>query len=234
MKKHLLIFLLFIISIVGFSQTVLFERKVTDTTLGTHGENLRNYSHFYIGFGFIAGQPDSAGSNILMGKSSNFVFGYRYKLKICKFYAIGYDLAFNTYAFGLKQEKEKSLPDTILHGKESFSYSTLGLSPYMRFNYGRRGNRIGNFIDLGAYGDWKFSARTFTRDKLDNGNIVKVTTRKLKYLNPFNYGALARIGFGRYVIYGYYRLSDIFKTSDTYKFSELPRITVGVQIGMHK
>ncbi len=235
MKKILAIAIIILISGQCYSQQILFHKDVKDTTMGKVGPNLKNFHHFYIGFGFIGGDNNGAGNDIVLGKSTNFVFGYRYKLKICKHYAIGYDLAFNSYTFALEQKKGKIFPDTILHNKkETFSYYNVGLSPYMRFNYGRRGNSIGKFIDLGAYGDWTYTARTFAKDKVENGNIVKITTSNLKYINSFNYGALVRIGFNRWVIFGSYRLSDIFKTSDTYNFSELPRTTLGLQVGIHK
>jgi hypothetical protein len=102
----------------------------------------------------------------------------------------------------------------------------------MRFNYGRRGNIIGKFIDLCAYGDWTFSASNNTKDKRQNGNHVKTRITHLNYYNSTNYGVLARIGFNRYVFYGSYRLSNMFKSSAN--FPELPRITVGLQIGFHK
>jgi hypothetical protein len=234
MKKLLLISFMYFIGITCFSQTILFKQEVNDTTLGKRGQNLKNYSHFYLGFGFIGGKPDSTGSDIIMGKSINFVFGFRYKLRISNFFAIGYDLALNSYSYAIKQTEGKVLEDTIMHVKQKFGIGDLEISPYMRFNFGKRGNRIGNFVDLGAYGGWNFSASNFTRDKLDNGNVVRTTTRHLEYINPWNYGFMARIGFNRWVIYGYYRMSDNFKTTDIYDFPELPRITVGVQIGLHK
>ena len=209
------------------------HQEVNDTVLGKHGPNLKNYSHFYIGLGYVLGKPDSAGSDILRGRSTDFTLGYRYKFRICNFFAIGYDIDFNSYTYALKQsDNNKTLPDTIKHNKEQMNFNDLGLSGYMRFNYGKRGNRVGNFIDLGAYGDWTFAANHFTRDKMTNGNIVKTTVSHLKYFNSINYGAIARIGFNRYVIFANYRLSDIFKKS--YNFSELPRITIGLQIGFHK
>jgi hypothetical protein len=232
MRKYSITFLFAIISFIGLSQNVLMHQDVKDTTLGKHGPNLKNFGHFFIGLGFVLGKPDSAGSNILHGRSTEFTFGYRYKLKICKFFAIGYDIDFNSYTHALKQSGYKTLPDSVKHNKEQMNFNDLGLSGYMRFNYGRRGNRVGNFIDLGAFGDWTFAANHFTKDKNQYGNIVKTTVSHLKYLNSTNYGAMARLGFGRYVFFANYRLSDIFKKS--YNFSELPRITVGFEIGLHK
>ena len=232
MKKTVFTFLLVLFGIVGFSQTLLMHEDVKDTVLGKRGPNLKNFSHFYLGIGFIVGKPDSTGSDIKTGRSVNVVLGYRYKLKICNFFAVGYDIAYNSYSFALKQNSKKITPDTILHEKEKLNFGNLGLSPYMRFNYGRRGNIVGNFVDLGAYGDWTFSASNNTKDKEPNGNIVKTSISHLNYYNHTNYGVLARIGFNRYVIFANYRLSDIFKKS--YSYPELPRVTVGLQIGFHK
>jgi hypothetical protein len=232
MKKYSIAIFLTILSLTGFTQTVLFHQDVNDTTLGKRGPNLRNYSHLYVGFGFIAGKPDSAGSAIKYGRSVDWMVGYRYKFRISNFFAIGYDIDFNSYTYALKQSSAKTLPDTIVHNKEQMNFSDLGLSGYMRFNYGRRGNRIGNFIDIGAFGDWGFSTTHFTKDKAPNGNIVKTTVSRLKYINDTNYGLTARVGFGRYVFFANYRLSDLFKTS--YHYAELPRITAGIQLGLHK
>ena len=70
------------------------------------------------------------------------------------------------------------------------------------------------------------------KDELPNGNIVSTTVTRLNYLNDGNYGAYAQFGINRYVVYAKYRLSDMFNNSVQY--SELPRLIVGFQIGLHK
>ncbi len=232
MKKLILFLAAFFIAFSTFSQNIVMHQTVDDTIIPKHGPNLRNYSHFYVGYGFIAGKPDAIGSDINYGNSGNFVFGFRYKFKICKFWAIGYDIDLNTYSYNLKQDSTKITPNKILHKKESLNTTNLGMGLYTRFNFGRRGNQIGKFIDLGAYGDFMVAAKNYTKDELNNGNIVKTTISKLKYFEPLNYGATARIGFNRYVLYGNYRISDMFESS--YIYPELPRITIGLQIGFHK
>jgi hypothetical protein len=49
-------------------------------------------------------------------------------------------------------------------------------------------------------------------------------------MENFAYGFLARAGTNRYVITAKYRMSDIFKSS--YAIPELPRLTVGVEVGL--
>jgi len=226
--------LLFIIALmqISFSQDVLFNETVnSDSVIETKGPNLKHYKHAYLGFGFAAMQSENKSSNIELGQSSNFIFGYRNKLKISNFYAIGYDVSYNLSWYRLSQTKDKLTPDAFQSDKERLTFHNLELSVYNRFNFGKRGNIIGKFIDIGAYADWTFLCSHFFKNEIA-GNVYKTKITHLKYYEPFNYGVLARFGINRYVVYANYRLSDLFKSS--YNYAELPRLTVGVQIGLHK
>jgi hypothetical protein len=233
MKKIFLILSMFVFAAALPAQNVLLHKEVNDTVIKKYGPNLKNFHHMYLGFGFIAGEPDSTGSDILYGRSMNFLVGYRYKLKLTNWLALGYDVNFSSYIYRLKQSYKKIVPDSVIHDKERLSFGNLDGDIYLRLNYGRRGNRVGNFIDFGGYGDWTYAASNFTKDENKiNGNIIKTTISHLNYYNHKNYGALVRLGFNRYVIYGNYRMSDIFDS--WYKYPELPRFTLGLQIGIHK
>lgn len=233
MKKIFLFLALFSFAYALMAQSVVLHKEVKDSVTVKFGPNMKNFRHFYFGIGYIFGKPDSAGSAILQGSSMNYQIGYRYKLRLTNWFALGYDIAFSSYSYRLKQDSAKITPNKIIHDKEKISFSDLGAGLYMRFNYGRRGNRIGNFVDLGGYADWIFTARNYYKDKNPvNGNVIQTTITHLKYYNAYNYGAMARIGFNRYVLYGCYRLSDIFKKS--YAYPEFPRLTIGLQIGIHK
>ncbi|MFH0866453.1 MAG: hypothetical protein V1904_09660 [Bacteroidota bacterium] len=232
MKKIFLFLALSFVATALAAQNVLLHKEVKDSLTVKFGPNLKNFRHFYIGIGFIAGEPDSAGSSIMQGYSMNYLIGYRYKLRLTNWFSLGYDIAFNSYSYRLKQDSTKITPNKTIHDKEKLTFGDLGVDCYLRFNYGRRGNRIGNFIDLGGYYDWVFSGRNYSKDKMTNGNVIETTISHLNYFNAYNYGALARLGFNRYVFYGYYRLSDIFDAS--YLYPELPRLTIGLQIGIHK
>jgi len=232
MKSILTFVFVFVLLQVSFSQDVLLSQQVNnDSVINTHGQNLKHYKHSYIGLGFAATQSENKSSNIDLGLSSNFIFGYRYKLKISNFYAIGYDLSYNLSWYRLSQTKDKRTPDSLQNDKERLTFQNLELGLYNRFNFGRRGNIIGKFIDLGAYVDWTFLCSHFYENVINN-NIYKTKITRLKYFEPFNYGVLARFGINRWVVYSFYRFSDLFKSS--YNFAELPRLTIGFQIGLHK
>ncbi len=233
MKSILTLIFAFTLMQTCFSQDVVFNENVnSDSVIETHGPNLKYFKHPYIAFGFAAMQSENKSSDVNLGLSSNFIFGYRMKLKISNFYAIGYDLAYNLSWYNMSQTKNKLTPDSIINDKERLSFHNLELGVYNRFNFGKRGNIIGKFIDLGAYADWTFLCSNFTKNKNEEGIIIKSKKTHLKYYEPINYGVLARLGINRYVLYANYRLSDLFKSS--YNYAELPRLTVGLQIGLHK
>ena len=152
------------------------------------------------------------------------------------FYAIGVDISYCKTTFRLKWKPIKILPNDSLHDKEKLTFHNLSLGLYNRFNFGKRGNYIGNFLDLGAKVDLPFYVVHFTKDKIDvatnNGRIVKTRTTALTYINPIYYNAFFRFGINKYVITGSYRLSDLFKGNN--KYTELPVMTLGIEIGMHK
>lgn len=220
----------------GFAQTVLLHEDVNnDTIKSDFGPNLKRFNHFYMGYGLVLGPSTGAGADILFGKSSNFTFGYRVKRKLSNTLAVGWELNYNTTSFRLKQDSLKIFPHTLLHEKEVFFSHAFQLQLYARLNFGKRGNYVGNFIDIGGWGQWDFSYRHFYRDMpfflgSYNAQVVEVTNKKLLYTQPLNYGLGFRAGANRFVIYAQYRLSNIFDNVLFPTYPELPRLVVGLQI----
>ena len=224
-------------SLCAKGQDVLLEEDVkADTIKQTVGPNLKHFTHLYFDLGFIVGESETEGADINYGKSYTFSIGYRYKRKICNFYAIGFDISYYFMSYNLKQNIFKILPNDSIHNKEKLIFNNLGLELYNRFNFGKRGNYIGNFIDIGAYGNWAYKIKHYTKDDINvdinKAKIKQVTYTGLVYPEELNYGLRARIGINRYVLSATYRLSDLFK--EIYDYPELPRLSVGLQIGLHK
>jgi hypothetical protein len=220
------------ISLGAFSQQILLEQNIkADTLRPTRGPNLKNYLHGYIGLGFPLATND-AESYTKPGLSSTAEIGVRYKRKLSSHFAVGLDLGVNSTAFKIKQDQWKTVPDTIINDKEKFQISAAVGSAYARINIGRRGNYIGNYLDLGAYGGWNMQKKHKTANENADGEKVRESTTKLKHIENFSYGFLARIGVSRYAITAVYRLSDIFKSS--YEMPELPRLIIGFEVGLFK
>ena len=236
---------LFVFLPAAFSQNVVLEQDVNkDTVQQTNGPNLKHFSQFYVGYGLVAGETDGSGADIKYGASDQWMVGYRYKRKISNFYALGYELNYNAYTFVLDDSKDKLFPTSVSYDKEKLVLHNLGLVLYNRFNFGRRGNHLGKYLDLGAYGDWSFDSKYIAKYELDSANAfgakkIKMISKDLQYLNKIHYGVLARFGINRFMVFGSYRLSDIFK--DEYQqsnenilgYPELPRMVFGLQIGIN-
>lgn len=237
MKKQIVLLSLWMLAgAAAFSQHVLLEQDVNaDTIAETTGPNLKKYTHLYVNYGLVLGATEGDNADIKTGNSSQFAIGLRYKRRLSNFYAFGFDLSYNITTFHLKQDSAKMLPNTDLHDKEKLSFNNATLQLYNRFNFGKRGNHIGRYIDLGGYGEWAFSVTHYTRDTDDRAKALgakatETTNKRLKYTAAFNYGLAARIGFGKVAVFGKYRLSDMFVSK--YDYPELPRIVVGLEFGV--
>lgn len=231
MRTFALTLLAMAVSALVIGQTIILEQDVNkDTTESKRGPNKRHYQHLYMGYNFAVGENYSGGT-IQYGTSSCFDLGFRYKLKLSKHYAIGSDLWMGFSGYRLTQKAGKLLPDSILNDKETLNFNNVSLSFYNRINFGRRGNHIGRFFDAGVFGQLTYRLMHYTRNKMPDGTLREVTTTKLPYYEPYNWGILARIGFNRFVFTGTYRMSDLFKAS--YAYPELPRYQIGVQLGLY-
>jgi len=230
--KRILTISLLLLSLSVFSQEILLQQNVkADTIRPSRGPNLRNFTQGYIGLGF----PFFTNETVRYtrpGVSSDFSFGLRYKRRITNYFALGLDGGIHTTSYKLKQSEPKTVPDTAINDKEKIQISTLAGSAFMRINVGRRGNYIGNYLDLGAYGGWNFQKKHKTTNENAEGENVRESTTRLKYIENFSYGLLTRIGTSRYTLTAQYRLSDIFLSS--YSMPELPRLIIGFEVGLFR
>lgn len=239
MKKTVCILILLIVGIFPvLSQRVLLDEEVTeDFTEENYGPNEQSYTHTFFDVTFFIDKPENDSAAIKYGHSGSFTYGIRQKYKIFSFLAFGFEGYYSFFSYYLKQEDKKILPNQINHDKEKLVVHNFGVSAYTRINVGRRGNTIGNYIDLGAYGNWAFYNMHITKDKINyndpnHADKIKQKNSGLDYMEQFNYGVQAAIGKNHFAVTGRYRLSDLF-TSDYPRFPELPRLTVGVQINLY-
>lgn len=231
MKKIFTIILLSF-TLGAFPQDILLQQNVkADSIRPTYGPNLANFIHGYIGLGFPL-HTNKTIDYTKAGASSDFDLGLRYKRKITNYLAVGLEMSLNATSYKLKQSEPKTIPDTVVNDKEKFQISTLSGSGYVRINVGRRGNYIGNYLDLGTYAGWNFQKKHKTTNGNEAGEKVRLSTTRLKYIENFSYGFLARIGVNRYALTAKYRVSDIFDSS--YEIPELPRLIVGIELGLFK
>ena len=123
MKQILLILLITFFSVLSINaQEVVMDIDVEEQYSSTHGPNMRHYGHIYMGFGLILDFDEEHGAAINPWRSSNFTFGYRYKLKLLSFYAIGLDLNFRIDDYFMEDDEKNPLdgdnPLTFITGEE--------------------------------------------------------------------------------------------------------------------
>ena len=229
----LLLTSIFALPIYSHAQAVVFEEHVdTIPDQGSFGPNKKNFIHLFVGLGCIVGPAENAGSAIKYGLSSDLEIAYRYKRKISNFYSCGTEMGYHGSSFNLKQDAQKTLPNAVINKNELFKFYNFAMGIYNRFNFGRRGNVIGNYVDIGGSGEFPFSLVHITRNDGADGTIVRTLTSHLNYVNKFNYYAFIRLGSNRYALKAAYRLSDLFKKNTNY--AELPKIAMTLQVGIHK
>lgn len=243
-KITFLIFILIFTTLFSFSQRTLLEEDIRtyDFEKPMNGPNMLHFTHWYVGLGFFTPEPQEKTIEILYGASHDFTLGFRYKLKATNWLAFGADLEYNTavYYFNNSFFNDSNSALQTHHDKEKLRLNNASSEVYIRFNFGKRGNIIGKFIDFAAYGLYNFDNKHIYIDKYSNPNFynaktVKTINSNLNYIEALNYGARFRIGYNRYAICLSYRLSDIlsqkFKTDNLQL--ELPRLNIDFQVGLH-
>jgi hypothetical protein len=226
--------LLFFVLLLKFSggQTVLLQVDRTKDNINLErGPNLKRHHQFVLRGGFLASN-DYEGARIKYGSSVNLSFSFRKKYKIGSVYSLGFDIDNQYTDYKLKQEKGKVLPDTIINDiSERLDYYTLGAGFYQRINFDPgRGNFLGFFLDLGVMGEWYYSIKDISKNKLTDGSTLKEVKKSLPYVNMVGAKIYSRIGFGRSAFYGSYRITDLFKAD--YNYPDLPRFVLGLELAV--
>jgi len=213
-----------------FGQEVVMDKTVTKGMFKMNeGPNTNRFTHVFLSLSsFIKTSGNQVG--LKYPGSLQIGLGLRTKYKITEWYAIGYEFEYRLSNFRYANSHD-SLP---FHETDKILTHSFALSSFQRINFDKRGNYIGKFLDMGVYGELPFSKSNILIDNADTlgSSQQKLVLSKLKFMNAFNYGVCVKLGYNRIVLFAIYRLSDIFKPS--YNRMDLPRLNVGLQLGVHK
>ncbi len=206
------------------AQSVLMEQDVNqDTIIPEKGPNRKHFSSVYFSGGFILG-PQAADTSIQMDgmKSWEMRFGFYNKFKVTNWYSMVLDAAYHRQAFYTETESDITRYDKLIMNNVSAGFMN-------RINFGKRGDRVGNYLELGVSSDFAFMIRKKTYTTLDSDtdhfNSLKQTWNNPDYVNDLNYYGDVRLGFNHYVVYGRYRLSEIF--NEGAKGAQMPVVSAG-------
>ena len=210
-----------------------YGRDLDGMTLLKNGPNKNKYTHIFVAYGLLLGESESDSASIIYGKSSTFQIGLLKKWRMAKRLELGFDLSYHYAAYHLEQDSSKVIPNRVLHDKGKMLFNDLMLTPFARFKFKNKYHSTGTFLDLGGFVGFTYRAVHYTIDYnlVPNTHRTKMRDIRLDYNENYSYGLMARLGFNRIILYGKYRMSDLFK--DEYNYPELPRFEVGLMIGFH-
>lgn len=211
-----------------------YGRDLEELTLKKKGPNLDRYNHLFFGYGLIVGESESDSASIISGKSSTFNLGWLWKWRLNKLSEVGFDISYHYSSFHLEQDSSKIVPNPIIHKREKLVFNNLQLTAFHRLKFRNRYHSTGTFLDFGAYFGWNYRIKnqTVERNRAPGAGKTKTVNLDLQYTEDFSYGAMARVGFNRFVFFSRYRFSDLF--TDESDLPELPPLEIGINIGIHQ
>lgn len=227
MKINKIIVLLFLASFSATGQEILFEKDpAIDTTIEKKGPNRKNFTHPFISFGFAIDAGEK-GATVVQPNLDQFAIGFRYKRRLNKTFSVGFEFSYTNYAFSIKQNNQKTTPDSTINQRQRLYFYDIQLGAYFRINFGKRGNILGNYFDIAPYSEAVVAFTEFSKYKLPDGSVVRARRSGIDYFQRFNYGIQARIGLKKLIFFGQYRISNAFYGDKN--LAEIPRITAGIQ-----
>lgn len=208
-----------------------------DTAKIKYGQNRSFWDCSVLHFGVNANLIESGvPTRVITG--SNYGTSYLSKIRINQLLSLIVDFGYERYGYKVRQDGNKIFADTLKHKREKIALHTLHGGSFVRINFDklwgpRRGDHVGNFVDIGIDGSWNFFRRYVVKDKNeDEKGFTKRVIRNMNFIKKWQYGLKARLGFNRLMLYGRYRISDLVSQSQ-FNNTFLPRFTFGIGIGLY-
>ncbi|WP_375419401.1 hypothetical protein [uncultured Hymenobacter sp.] len=224
-------------SLPGRAQQVLVQADVAaDTLRADFGPNRRYFGHLFVGGGLVLGPAGGAGARLRYGPPSRELeLGARLKRRYSPTLALTLAVRYARLSYGLAQTGPKIVPGPTRHRRESLTLHQAQLEGGLRLNAGHRGNIVGHYLDLLAWGGWVAGTAHRTEDDPAPGagaSTSATTGRGLRYLARWPAGLGLRLGSGRLALTGRYRLTAVFRGREASAWPELPRGVLGLEIGL--
>ena len=222
MKQSLLIFS-FLIGNLLFAQDYLLTEKFDPDEYESSDSTSQNNHRFNEGWGLNTNIGEDYELINTWG-SNQFSLSYKYHARLFKslYWNIGLGYMWDNYKF--KSRTDMMLHDSIPHSKVKLRVQSATFLSGFRFQ-SSEDVLTSLYFDVSGYLNIKTLTKYLTWDEVEDMKL-KNTTRNLNYVNPFNYGVEARLGFSMISVYSRYRISDLFDKKSGYR--ELPRLSIGL------
>lgn len=235
-KQLFFAFLFSTLLFTGWSQEILLDEVVEpDTAIDNFAPDGKHYFTMGVGLGFAAGPDGGPNGAVDHGKSTDFKLTASYRRLFGQRFGLGARLVYFNQNFTLEQNT---------FDRERLILNSLNLEGYFRIVLAPKSGKNGWFLDGGAFGTWIPGARVHQESNLPNNPFTaeqEVIFRDLSFVEDFGYGVSARFGVNSYALYARYRISDMFSPitdpaalsmPNGLLFDELPRLTIGLEIGL--
>jgi hypothetical protein len=210
------------------AQQVLLQTDVANDTIPNRtGPNRRYFGHLYVGYALAVG-PSALG--VKRGAtSSELQIGGRLKQRLGPCFAFNTDLRYAYLRYGLDPDAPRPAPFGTGFESQVVSYHQVQGEASLRLNPGRRrGNTVGRYLDLLAYGGWAFATNYATEGPGPSGGRLEVVAHQPGYLARWQGGVGARLGSNAFALVGRYRLSEALRGPG---LPEPPRWQLGIEVG---
>ena len=188
----------------------------------------------HAGFGFVVGNLENSSANIVHGSSWSIDMGFKTIYRVSGIYALTIDVDFRTTTHkvigGISNDIIGSTievhPGNFVLNNESFVIGGIGLGLGNRFNFCKTSG-VGSYVEVSVYGNYAFGQYNISYEG-ENGTSTTVLYKKSNLFRPFEAGAQVNLGFRWFNVWGRYRFTDCFYSSQT--AVKLPRFVVGLGV----
>ena len=210
------------------AQQVLLQTDVANDTIPNRtGPNRRYFGHLYVGYALAAG-PSALGVRY-GAASSELQVGGRLKRRLGAVFAFNTDLRYAYLRYGLDPNAGRPAPFGPGFDSQVLSFHQVQGEASLRLNPARRrGNTVGRYLDLLAYGGWAFATTYATEGPNPGGGKLEVVAHQPAYLARWQGGVGARLGSNSLALVGRYRLSEALRGPG---LPEPPRWLLGIEVG---
>ncbi len=242
MSKFFVLIILVFGGVSFHAQTIILKQSVPDQLDDDDddfGPNRRFFTHPYTGIGFVVGGYDHENDTlppVKFGNSFTFSSGTRYYKNYNPFIAriLDFEIGYEQHRLNFKKDDDIGIPvDNADIKKAKYWLIKAGLAWSYQFNFKvKRGNQLGAYLSLGAYGDYlifrRFNA-SYNDTQSTYADNIKVSLSKIDFFNKWDYGGMVRFGRTNWCLFAKYRVANYFNNkAQENNIKELPRFVVGL------
>lgn len=232
MKKYIFSLAVLLISLNTFAQAVLIEETEPERVYQKTkwGINRQHFGYWFLDMGFFI--PTQAKYDIAIGKSTQWDFGYAYKIKTLKFMDLGLEASLSNNYLHLNKTARASFDTTRNWKKIKAFQNGIRGNIFLRFYLSpKRGNFMGTYLDLGFFANYHTSSSWVKKFKDKSIKIKQREYAKSDFM-PLSYGPSIAFGRNQLSAFARYNLNSVL--DDKVNLNPMPQLVFGFKFNLYK